>query len=220
MQLRIDGEVKNFIPIKHFRDALTIPRAFGVNMFDKRECSGLGRIDQVGPELDVVRQALLDAIPGEMPLQDWLDYLPHLTALFENKLHEISPEVNLRASDIENAVSNFEDVCQKLIYATIQAQAAGRPLPRFQSIYEGWLSASTRVTGPAHSYIHRGAVWAVQIVRTAYGNFGLIVWTDTETYYVHDHDICCPAEGFIHTLMSDVASRILNSARLGLARTA
>jgi hypothetical protein len=187
MQLRIDGEVKNFIPIKQFREVLGLPRTFGVNMFEKRDCSGLGRIEQASQDMGVVHKALLEAIPSDMPLEDWLDYLPHLSGLFQNKLHEISPEASLKSSEIDFAACNFEDICQQLIYAIIQSGSGGRALPRFQTVYETWLSTSTRVTGRAHTYIHRGAVWAVQIVRTAYGSFGLIVWTDSETYYVHDN---------------------------------
>ncbi|HLV35110.1 MAG TPA: hypothetical protein VKY59_08365 [Spirillospora sp.] len=209
MQLLIEGEIRRFIPIKNFRETFELPEAFGVTMFEPKEMSGMGQIDNAGGELNIVRRAVLDAIPTEMPLQEWLAYLPELARLFEYKLHEVNPEVGLKSAEIDVATSGFHDICQSLIYAMIRARANGQPTPEFSRVYDDWLNESVRISPTVHSYIHRGETWAVQIVSTAYGRIGLIVWTDKETHYVHDTSLGCPAEGFMHTLLNEVAARIL-----------
>jgi hypothetical protein len=213
MQLQIEGQVQRFVPIKNFRETFDLPVTFGISMFDSKDLTGLGQIESAGAaELNIVRQALLDAIPTVMPLEDWLAFLPHLERLFENKLHEINPEIGLKTVEIDYAVGGFSDVCQKLIYAMIRARAQDGSMPDFREVYTEWLSDSVRITSTVHSYIHEGDVWAVQIVYTAYGRTGLVVWMDNHTHYVVDNQYGCPAEGFMLSLLSEVATRIIIAA--------
>ena len=144
-----------------------------------------------------------------MPLEDWLTFLPYLARLFENKLHEINPEIGLKTVEIDYAVAGFSDVCQKLIYTLIRARAADGSPPNFREVYEEWLSDSVHIGSTVHSYIHEGDVWAVQIVHTAYGRTGMVVWTNNDTHYVLDNQYGCPAEGFMLSLLSEVATRII-----------
>ncbi len=209
MHLLIEGELRRFVPIRNFREEFGLPEAFGVAMFEPKDFSGLGRIDSAGTELNIVRRAVLDAVPSEMPLQEWLAYLPHLARLFESKLHEVNPEIGLKSVEVEYAVSGFQDVCQSLIYAMLRARSAGEPMPEFNRVYVDWLNSSVRISSTVHSYIHKGESWAVQVVNNAYGRVGLIIWTEKDTHYVQDTGLACPAEGFIQTLLNEVAARIL-----------
>jgi hypothetical protein len=209
MQLLIEGETRRFIPISQFREEFGLPNTFGITLFEPKDYTGLGRIDSAGPELNVVRRALLDAIPTQMPLQEWLAYLPNLSQLFENKLHEVNPEIGLKQVEIEYAVAGFQNVCQSLLYAMIQARAAGAPMPEFRQVYGDWLNSSVRISSTVHSYVHKGDTWAVQVVHTAYGRTGLIVWTEKATHYIHDINLACPAEGFMQSLLGEIATRIL-----------
>ncbi|MBZ0299887.1 MAG: hypothetical protein K8J31_09110 [Anaerolineae bacterium] len=211
MQLLIEGEVRQFIPLRDFCEQFDLPEAFRVSLFEPKDFEGLGRIEDAGSELNIVRRAVLDAIPSAMPLQDWLAYLPNLAQLFDNKLHEVNPEIGLKSVEIEYAISGFQNVCQSLIYAMIRARADGQPAPEFQQVYDDWLNSSVRISSTVHAYLHRGENWAVQVVHTAYGRVGLIIWTEKETYYVHDAGLGCPAEGFMYTLLSEVTSRILQA---------
>ena len=127
MQLLIDGELQRFEPIKNFRESFDLPEDFGIATFEPKDYTGLGRVDTAGAELNIVRRAVLDAIPTEMPLHEWLQYLPHLSRLFDNKLHEVNPEIGLKSVEIEYAVSGFEDVIQSMVYAMIRARAEGDP---------------------------------------------------------------------------------------------
>jgi hypothetical protein len=210
MQLRIEDELRRFVPIKNFREQFVLPVTFGLHMFDTKDFISLGQIESTGAsELNVVRQAVLDAIPTVMPLEDWLAFLPHLARLFENKLHEINPGIGLKTVEIDYAVAGFTDVCQKLIYTIIRARAEQASPPDFRQVYDEWLSESVQIGSTVHSYIHNGDVWAVQIVHTAYGRIGLIVWMDNQTHYVLDNQFGCPAEGFMLSLLSEVATRII-----------
>ena len=60
MQLLIEGELRQFVPIKNFRQQFDLPDAFGISMFEPKDYTGLGQIDSAGPELNVVRRAVLD----------------------------------------------------------------------------------------------------------------------------------------------------------------
>jgi hypothetical protein len=209
MQLVIEGEARDFIPIKDFRARFHLPPDFGVARFEPKDYTGLGRIDRAGAELNAVRQAVLAAIPARMPLQGWMEFLPSLTNLFREKLYEINPQVGLKDVEIDFAVAGFGDVCQALLYAMLRARAAGRPFPAFQQVYSEWLNSSVKVYGEVYEYAHEGQVWRVRLVAQAYGRAGLIVDTGDATHYVYDPSLACPAEGYMATLLSDTAARIL-----------
>jgi hypothetical protein len=203
MHLTVDGAPRPFIPIKAFREAHDLPPEFGVALFEPKDFTGLGRIDRAGAELNSVRAAVLAAIPAALPLQAWLNFAPELTRLFTNKLYEINLRVNLHDVEIDFAAAGFADVCQTVIYAMLRARGAP-PLP-FEAIYGEWLDQTTRVSQTIHPYND----WQVQIVTHAYGRAGLIVRTETETFYVQDAALGCPAEGYMAALLADVAARIM-----------
>jgi hypothetical protein len=209
MQLLIENELRTFIPIKTFRATHGLPDEFGIGFFEPKDYAGLGRIDKAGADLNEIRPIILDAIPTRMPLEGWLGFLPDLSRLFQNKLDEMNPQVGLKSAEIEFAVSGFSDVCHALVYGMIRAHAGGQPFPSFQQIYTDWLNTTVKISTTVHSYLHIDAVWPVQIVNTAFGRTGLIIWTDSVTYYVEDTSLACPADGFMFGLLNEVAARII-----------
>jgi len=211
MRLVIENVQRTFTPIKTFRAAHGLPDEFSIALFEPKDYTGLGRIDKAGSELNEIRPFILDAIPTHMPLQEWLSFLPNLSTLFQNKLDEMNPQVGLKSDEIEFAVSGFSDVCHALVYGMIRARSAGQPFPTFEQIYEDWLNTTVKISTTVHSYLHIDAVWPVQIVNTAFGRTGLIIWTDSVTYYVQDNLLACPAEGFMFGLLNEVATRIINA---------
>ncbi len=213
MELLIENQRQTFTPIREFRIHYKLPSDFGIGMFEPKDYTGLGRVDRAGGELNIVRQAVLDAIPTEIPLSAWMDFLPQLEQLFSNKLHEINPQVGLKEEEIEYAVAGFRDVCQALVYAMIRARAAGTSLPDFHHVYYDWLSETARISSHVHHYIHHSEIWAVQVLHHAYGRTGLVIWMDDGTHYVQDNTLGCPAEGYIAALLGEVAERILAATR-------
>jgi hypothetical protein len=209
MQLQIDQDTHTFVPIKDFRQQRSLSYEFGVSLFEPKDYAGLGRIDGAGMELNDLRQVIIDSIPTGMTLQAWLDFLPHLSQLFQNMLVQINTDIGLRAPEVDHAVAGFTDVCHALVYAMIRARKANQPLPTFQDVYDHWLNNSVRVSNTVHSYIHNGEVWAVQVVNHAYGRAGLVVWTESDTHYVYDNILGCPVEGFMAALLKEVATHIL-----------
>lgn len=209
MQLVIDGEIRHFVPIKQFREAMNLPETFGMALFEPKDYSGLGKIDAAGTELNLVRRAVVEAIPAGIPLHEWLAYLPNLTRLLENKLHEVNAEIGLKSVEIDYAVSGFENVIHSLIYTLIRAHSEGQPAPDFDTIYQEWLDSSVRIASTVHHYTHNGETWPVQIVINAYGRVGMMVWTEQKTHYIHANQLACPAEGFMLGLLSEVAERIM-----------
>ncbi|MBI1259189.1 MAG: hypothetical protein GC204_17095 [Chloroflexi bacterium] len=206
MRLTIDGAAHTFIPIKSFRDAHKLPPEFGVALFEPKDYSGLGRIDQAGAELNGVRTAVLAAIPASLWPQQWLTFIPELTRLFTDQLYAINNKVKLHDVEIEFAAAGFADVCQAVVYALLRTRG---DMPPFEAIYGDWLDQTVRVSQTVHRY----GDWQVQIVTHAYGRAGLIVQTDAETVYVQDAALGCPAEGYMAALLADVAARIVNASR-------
>jgi very-short-patch-repair endonuclease len=79
----------------------------------------------------------------------------------------------------------------------------------FRQIYNEWLDNSLKVFSQIYSYEHQGQVWQVQIIAHAYGRAGMVIHAGDETYYVYDATLGCPAEGFMATLLADIAARML-----------
>jgi hypothetical protein len=100
-------------------------------------------------------------------------------------------------------------VCQALLYALLRARAGGTPLPTFGQIYGEWLDSSVRIFGEIYEYTHAGQTWQIRLVAHAYGRAGLILDTGAETHYVYDPSLGCPAEGYMASLLSEVAGRII-----------
>ena len=202
MRLSVEGETRPFTPIKAFREAHHLPPEFAVALFEPKDYSGLGRIDQAGTELNSVRAAVLAAIPAGLTLQAWMSFAPDLTRLFTDQLYAINPSVKLHDVEIEFAAAGFADVVQAVIYAHLRAQKSDPP--PFEAIYGEWLDQTARVSQTVHRY--NG--WQVQIITNAYGRAGLIIRAADETFYVQDSSLGCPAEGFMAALLAEVAARI------------
>jgi hypothetical protein len=207
MRLTIDGIARPFTPIRAFREAHKLPPEFGVALFEPKDFTGLGRIDQAGAELSAVRTAVLAAIPARLPIQQWLGFAPELTHYFTSQLYAINTKINLRDVEIEFAAAGFADVCQTVIYAIMRAR--GDDPPPFEAIYGAWLDQTARVSQTVHPY--RG--WQVQVITHAYGRAGLMVRAGAETFYVQDSALSCPAEGYMASLLAEVAARIVASSR-------
>jgi hypothetical protein len=209
MELLIEGEWRVFIPIKTFRAAHDLPENFSVALFEPKDYAGLGRVDTAGAELNSVREAVLAAMPQSQPPQVWMTLIPQLQTLFTDKLYEINPRVGLKDVEIEYAGAGFRDVCEAAVYAVARARASGDPPPVFMQIYGDWLNSTARVSQTEHEYTRREATWRIQIVNHAYGRAGMIVRLDSETHYVADAALGCPAEGYMLNLLAEVAARIL-----------
>ena len=206
MQLMIDNEPRNFVPIGDFRKQFDLPQAFGMQLYMHGDITMQGRIRRLQDEMQLARQDVLDALPEGMPLRGWVAFLPHLTRLFTDKLHEINTQLQMRREQIDQAVTAFNQVCQAFLYARIQSR--GGEAPALEQVYQDWLNKSVQIAPQTHSYIHNGHVWAVQLVTHALGPCGLIVWTPDDTYYVADHVFACPVEPFLVDLLQEIARHI------------
>lgn len=212
MKLMIDERVCDFVSIKDFRAQHHLDANFGVALFEPKDYAGLGRVDAAGVHLNAIRSSIIAALPAEMPLHGWIEFLPRLASLFRNRLHDINAEVGLKDVEIDYAVAGFSDVCNAMVYAVLRGRAAGEPAPAFFQVYSDWLNSTVKIASSVHSYIHEEEVWRVQIVNHAYGRVGLVAASSKGTYYVQDGRLSCPAEGFMLTLLSEVAECIIGAA--------
>jgi very-short-patch-repair endonuclease len=396
MNLSIDGQRQQFIPIKDFRAVHNLPADFGIAYFEPKDYAGLGRIDRAGTELNTVRAAMLDALPAAMPARNWLTFLPDYARQFETQLYAINAQVGLKDVEIEFAVAGLSDVLHHVAYALMRgvspqitpppsplpASEEGesendsphrlrggvrggvntverniktpvpwqtpreiydllKPLARqmrkeptlaeghlwryvrdkqifgykfrrqhaidrfivdfycpdanliievdgsihdytqkedalrqayleslnltvvrftndevlhhtndvvnqiknllqklslssnqdsnqpvanenyksnwakefFYPLYAEWLDNGVKIFSQLYPYEHQGQAWEVQLIAHAYGRAGLIVRTPTETHYVADAALACPAEGFMAALLAEIAARMLSATQ-------
>lgn len=207
MPLIIDGQPRDLIDIRAFRERYNLPSEFGAALFEPKNYEGLGRIDQGGEALNALRATVLDAIPSTLPFAELMDFMPRLGNLFRVKLYEVNEAVGLRPVEIDFAAAGFEDVGQALLYALVRTRSAKTSVD-FERIYADWLDGTVRVTQTAHVYTHQGSDWQVRTLNTAYGRIGLVVETPDETHYVRDVTLACPAEGFMYSLLRAAAAKI------------
>lgn len=208
MRLTIYNHVREFTPVRSFREKFDLPPEFGITQFFAKDFTGLGSLDQAGDALEVLRHAILNAIPEETPPEGWLAFALRLQLTFNRNLERINPRIGLLPSEIEFAAMGFGELCQVFIYAVLRARIEQKPLPPVQDLYRDWLNNTTAVSLVTYLYPYRGDTWRIQMVRTAYGRVGLIIQTAESTYYVQDAQLGCPAEGFIASLIEEVATKI------------
>lgn len=209
VELLVAGIPQTFIPIKIFRQSYQLSESFGVHYFEPKDYIGLAAMENAGPEMNTLRRVILAAIPEKLTVHDLLPLFDDLQRLFDETLASINGQVGLKPEEMAFAVAGFGDVNQALTYALIRARRAQTPLPSFQTIYETWLNHSVRISSTVHDYQHRGQTWHVQVVNHVYGRVGLRVDTGAEIYYVHDSHLACPAEGFMATLLAEIAARVM-----------
>jgi hypothetical protein len=209
MQLTIDGQMREFIPIQEFRTQHKLSSDFGVATFYHKNFEGKGSIQGAGAALHELRQATLDAIPeGKPPSNGWLTFSLELQLQFHRKLVEINPKVGLQQSEVEYAVAGFGDVCQAYIQAAMSARMRGRGMREFREIYQQWLDSVLFIAKEPFPYTHEDQAWQIRLIQYVYGLTGMIVQTEDEIYYVFDNRLACPAEAFMSALLSDVCAKI------------
>jgi hypothetical protein len=202
--------VHQFEPIEHFRAEKRLPRDFGVRLFQPKNYAGLGSIYNAGESLRQLHDAVICAVPADIPPLGWQVALIKLQVLFQAKLREINSVIGLRQTEIDYAVNGFGEVTQRYLYALLSARMRRHALPTFDEVYVKWLDSTIVYTREFIRFLQEETdeVWQVQVAAHAFGRFGLIVQTPEETRYVLDPTIACPAEAFMVNLFREVAGRL------------
>lgn len=213
MQFVIEGAVRDFTPIKQFRQTYELPETFGVNQFEPKDFTGLGSIENAGAELNILRAALLEAIRAPRPLSAWMTEVTDLATLFRSKLLQINPVVHLKEIEIDFATAGMHDMLQALIYDLIRARASHQAPPPFDAIYANWLYSSIKLSQTVHLYPYaEREVWEINLLTHVYGRFGLQVRTRDGVVYAYDPALACPAMGYTATLLGDIAAAIYQAS--------
>jgi hypothetical protein len=199
--------IRQFESMEDFRAEKGLASDFGISLFQPKNYAGLGSIKNAGEALRQLHNAVVEAVPARLPALGWQASLVSLQMLFQAKLREINPQIGLRTSEIDYAVSGFGEVMQRYLYALMSARLRGQPAPDFEDIYEQWLNSTIVYTLEHIRFLQEDTdeVWQVQVAAHAFGRFGLIVQTPIETRYLRDSSILCPAAGFMESLFREVA---------------
>ncbi|MDX1992482.1 MAG: hypothetical protein SF029_08835 [bacterium] len=212
MNLIIDNVQRELIDIRDFRTAHGLPADFGLAHFEPKDYTGLGSVEDAGEALNQVRATLMEVVGhGKEPITPaaLLDLPAAVGVVFRAELVRINDRVGLRQMEIDFAVAGLEDVLRSVGFALARAKATRTAPPLFADLYADWLNASVRVSVRVHEIDHRGERWQVRIFNTAYGRAGLIVTLpDGTTAYVRDAALACPVEGYMGTLLRDLAEGI------------
>lgn len=208
MKLRINGTLQELTPIKAFREAHQLPESFRVSLFEPKDYAGLGSIEQAGSTMNSLRDNVLNMIPTRITLPDLIEFVDFLQLQFQSDLFNINDMIALHDVEVEFAVAGFGDVLRTMIYAMIPAHTSKQEMPSFEAIYYGWINDSVRVSSQIHLYAHQGNEWQIQVINHVYGRAGLVILAGDESYYVSDGLYLCPAEGFMYTLLKDIALKL------------
>jgi hypothetical protein len=184
---------------------MQLPEAFGVQTFEPKDFEGLAAIDRAGSEMNEMRAALLNLVPTRMLTPEILPFVDRMVAMFRAALAGINDRVGLRIQEIEFAVAGFADVLHNWAYALIRARASHTSLPDFQFVYMNWLQSSVRVSQRVFPYPGATGSLHVQVLNHAYGRIGLRVADQDQVYYVQDGIYACPAEGYMVSLLTELA---------------
>lgn len=216
MHLLIDRERRDFIPATAFRLTHALLPTFCIAYFEPADgapSGSSGWTKGTAAEQIEVQQAVLDAIPAQLPLWGWSLALPPLVTLFQNKLDAAAPLLELNSDEIAFAVSTFSHVLQLYLHAMIHARVTGQAFPSFAELYMNWLDSTVTIGGAVYPYAHHSETWAVQVVSHAYGKVGLIVWTNAATYYVQDNAYNRRLQLFLETLLGEAAAHMAAAVR-------
>lgn len=212
MQLMLDDRPREFMPIRAFRDTYQLPDSFGVNYFEPKNYTGLGSIEGAHRQLHDLRQAMLNHLPATVHIGDLLFLKDQLQALFETYLKGINAAIGLQIVEIDFAVAGFGDVLETWVYALVGHRSQSfTPPPNFEDIYQAWLNSTVRLSQTMHPYENNGDLWRVQIVNHVYGRAGLRVETADGVQYVEDGRLACPTENFMHHLLVEITTRLMNA---------
>lgn len=208
LEFKVDGINQQFILLRTYRETHRLPAEFHINAFEAKTYTGLGSIDSASNELATLRHNVLNRLVAHTQPQNWLNHNPSLQTIFHDELLAINAKIGLHDSEVDFAMAGFGDVCHQWIYALVYAQASKKPPPPFATVYQQWLMDSLRVASTVHDYTHENIPWQVQVISHAYGRFGLQIQRGTETDYVLDTRLACPAENFMDALLMSVAEHI------------
>jgi hypothetical protein len=203
----IRGQVRQFIAIEEFRESYQLGDDFAVELFQPKSYQGLGSIEGAGAALATFYETIIAAIPSHTPKSGWMAFLMELQILFRHQLYTINAHIGLKASEIDYAVLNFGAICQEFISSLINKRMRGKVDACFDEVYETWLNKTIEISIP-YFYLYYDELWHIELVKYAYGRIGLIIKTPTDTYYVYDSSLACPAERFMERLSRTVAEKI------------
>ena len=68
------------------------------------------------------RDYVIDSVPNEIIVQDWLDYIDVLSSIFKQELYRININIGLRSQEIDFAVNGFSSVCSAVGFAVIRSK--------------------------------------------------------------------------------------------------
>lgn len=212
MELVINGVAQTLIPIQQFRAEQGLPDHFGLATIEPKTRSVMGDVSGAGAALNNLQATLLPCVPETLRADAWLNVVPSLSATFERQLRAVNAHVQLNDAEIFYAVDGFEAVCGAVAVALARCHYTGETPPPFHQLYGDWLMGTVRVSYDAHSYQHADDIWALRVIRHAYGRVGLLVETPDASHYVADSALACPTQGFMFKLLQAVAERMVSAS--------
>jgi hypothetical protein len=219
MQLAVHQQNRTFIPIQTFRAQWQLPHNFGIALFEPKNWE-VGSMEGAGTLLLAVKERVIAAVSPHLPLSELMAAVEALTLIFEVELEQANLQIGLRPEEVDFAVSGFRDILQAAAYNLIQRYYTreDEPLCRqfdYSAVYQAWLDDSVRVSSVAHAYQYESLQFEIRLIYNVYGRVGLEIKNGSETYYVMDMSLACPAASFMRELCGEVAQalcRTLTSA--------
>lgn len=224
MELLIQNQLQQFVPIQTFRTTWGLPDDFAVARFEPEYRQGLGTLDGAGPVLGQVKQAVVQAVPATIPLASLFSSVNQLADHFQSHLRAANRKIGLHEPEIDFAGAGFENILYGAIDEFVRLYQQHQPTPemickqfQYDVVYRRWLNAGVRVGTSAKQYEHDNVIFEIFIVYDPYGRVGLEVHTGDQVHYVLDATLACPAASYMKGLCQAVAEAMCAAFVRGLA---
>ena len=215
MELRIQNQPQQFIPIQAFRTTWDLPDDFALANFEPENRQGLGSLEGSGAVLGQVKQAVVQAVPDSVLVADLFSSVTQLATDFQHHLQAVNLEIGLREPEIDFARVGFEDILYGAVDEFVRLHQQYRSTPddicrqfKYDRVYWRWLNAGVRVGTSAKTYQCRDRMFEAFIIYNPYGRVGLEVHVDDQVHYVLDTALACPAASYMKGLCQAVAEAL------------
>lgn len=215
MELMVEGQSQQFIPIQLFREQHNLPESFGIAAFASADMAYNPFWQQVDQQLDEISERLKAVIPLSLTTATLPEVPLLVTTIFEHELVAAGADMELTRDEVEITTTDFQNVLEPAVYKLVELsylnggnKAAVRAHFDIQAIYQEMVDSTVFVNGQIYEYDHQGATWEIQTIHCVYGPVGLKVNTATAKQYVADYTLAFPAHEFLKTLAIRVGEKI------------
>ena len=216
MKLTLAGELRTLEGLEAFAAEYGLPPEFGTPLFTAEPANHSPIWQTQTDELAQIQLRLPTLLPRAITLAN-LNTIPQtMGLLLHGELLAVAAGTDLTRDEVEFTADDCRNTLEAVAYKLIQLsythghdKAAVRRDFNMADIYQEVLDSSVLVNERADEYVHKGELWAVQLIQSVYGPIGLAVTTAAgQTRYVADDQLAFPGIQFVAMLALAIGGKM------------